>query len=492
MRLPILAAALLGLSWLIACTGGQPSQGGVKQSCYPNGTCNAGLTCLSMLCVDTRNDASVEASGMAGSSAGVGGSAGAGSAGANAGTGGATVTGGNAGAGEGGAGGAAGATGAAGADAAVEGGSDGGTDGPRDNGSACSVDDQCGSGFCVDGRCCSVSSCSTCQACTGVGGTCTPVAKRDADSCNGTKTCDSDSRCVTRIAEFPLPGMMATPIGISGGPNGTIWFALPFARKIDRLLVDGTGLMEFPIAHARAVNVISGPDGNIWFTTAGEVAGEIISRANVTFTDVKEFTPSPPEQFGSLANGPDGKIWYLSDLGRIGRIGLDGTGLTTFPAPPKTRCLTLAPDGNLWFADYTVGKVGRFRPSDGKVTEFDVIGTGSQPICIAMGPDGNLWFTDDGANQVGRIDPSGAQITLFPIHTPKSGAYGITGGPDGNVWFAEPLVNKIGRISPATGAITEFTMPNANSEPAEITLGPDGNLWFTEIGQTSRIGRIMP
>lgn len=36
----------------IGCDGSTTRQGGERQDCYPNGTCNAGLICLSNLCVN--------------------------------------------------------------------------------------------------------------------------------------------------------------------------------------------------------------------------------------------------------------------------------------------------------------------------------------------------------------------------------------------------------------------------------------------------------
>jgi hypothetical protein len=117
------------LSWLVipflgalavGCGSSSPAQGGVGQACYANGSCNAGLTCFSKLCVDTTG-----AGGAAGAT-GTAGAAGTGAAGATgtagaAGTGaaGATGTGGAAGTGVAGAGGAAGAGGTAGAGGAA-------------------------------------------------------------------------------------------------------------------------------------------------------------------------------------------------------------------------------------------------------------------------------------------------------------------------------------------------------------------------------------
>ncbi len=89
-----------------ACGSSSPSQGGVGQACFPNGTCNAGLACLSNLCVNATG-----AGGAAGTSGAAGtGVAGKGGAGGTSNIGGASGVGGGAGSG----GGAAGTSGSAG------------------------------------------------------------------------------------------------------------------------------------------------------------------------------------------------------------------------------------------------------------------------------------------------------------------------------------------------------------------------------------------
>jgi hypothetical protein len=102
MRGSLSVATIAALMSIAGC-GGQAPQGGVRQSCYPNGTCNLGLTCLSMVCVDDTG------AGGAGGKSGAAGTSGA------AGKSGAAGTSGAAGSGGAGAGGASGAgTGSAG------------------------------------------------------------------------------------------------------------------------------------------------------------------------------------------------------------------------------------------------------------------------------------------------------------------------------------------------------------------------------------------
>ena len=51
IALGLLALIVLG-SVVAACGRGSTAQGGERQRCYPNGTCNSGLTCASDVCVD--------------------------------------------------------------------------------------------------------------------------------------------------------------------------------------------------------------------------------------------------------------------------------------------------------------------------------------------------------------------------------------------------------------------------------------------------------
>ncbi len=159
--------------------------------------------------------------------------------------------------------------------------------------------------------------------------------------------------------------------------------------------------------------------------------------------------------------------------------------------------ITTGPDGNLWFTESGIGKIGRMTPATsatpGVVTEFTIPTPDSSPIDITTGPDGALWFTEF-AGRIGRITTAG-QITEYPIAPRKANdkgvkpkdqvhAFGITTGSDGALWFitnccdpGNPLVSSIGRITTA-GEITLFPVPADTSPAVGITSGPDGNLWY--------------
>ena len=147
--------------------------------------------------------------------------------------------------------------------------------------------------------------------------------------------------------------------------------------------------------------------------------------------------------------------------------------------------IVAGPDGNMWFTEGGVGKIGKV--TTGYVASDYAVGAGSAPKLIAAGPDGNLWFTDPGTNKIGQMTTAGVP-TEFAVVSAASGLYGIAAGADGKLWFTESAANKVGVITTA-GSVTEYSIPTAASVPQGITLGPDGAMWFTEWG-SGKLGRI--
>jgi streptogramin lyase len=163
--------------------------------------------------------------------------------------------------------------------------------------------------------------------------------------------------------------------------------------------------------------------------------------------------------------------------------------VTEYPIPtPGSGPLriTLGPDGNLWFVEGQVNKIGRITPA-GVVTEFPTTASMPDgPNGICAGPDGNLWFTLS-HGKIGRMTTAGA-ATLFTAPPPALGFAGCTAGPDGAIWFADDAFSRIGRITTA-GVFTLIPIPGVTAQPNSIVSGPDGALWFTDTAR-SRIGRV--
>ena len=210
---------------------------------------------------------------------------------------------------------------------------------------------------------------------------------------------------------------------------------------------------------------------------------------------IKEFPVSPTDRGPlGIAAGPDGAIWFTelaAGADAIGRSTLKGemTEFTGLSGPAYT--IVTGSDGNLWFAEQSVDKIGRLTPG-GTLKEFS-LPSGSKPLDIVDGPDGDLWFTEQGdGGAIGRITTGGAIEEFKTGLTPDSQPEGITAGPEGDMWFTQSASpGEIGRITPE-GTISEYPLPTSNTAPRDIVAGADGNLWFTQSGGDGEIGRITP
>jgi virginiamycin B lyase len=155
--------------------------------------------------------------------------------------------------------------------------------------------------------------------------------------------------------------------------------------------------------------------------------------------------------------------------------------------------IVLGPDGNLWFAEKDVNKLGRLTPGDPPaIDEFDLPAGFTAPFNITAGPDGKIWATaTNGAPAVVRIDPSNT------ADVDGQGGYGLSGspagiaaGPDGKIWLGSQG-GVLARIDPATmteEAASDFTLTGFNLR--NLAPGPDGNVWATDFG--GQIGRVTP
>jgi virginiamycin B lyase len=325
------------------------------------------------------------------------------------------------------------------------------------------------------------------------------------------------------VSELPvLPHPDSVPGGVTGGPDGAVWFAELGGGRIGRLAPAG-GLDEYtlPGADDSPTSIASGPDGNLWFTESASDAIGRITPAGAIAEYGGIVSGGAPQD---IALGPDGNLWFTeagyNTGNRIGRMTPQGSlqefCIRTCNAPVALADqglhptgIVAGPDGRVWFAeanpatgdgkpgpygDAGAGYIGAASP-DGTVHEYPVPTPNAQPTDITVGADGALWFTERAAGRIGRITTAGA-VTEFPIPRPPDANWitqsswptAIARGPDGAVWFVENHANRIGRID-VSGALSHWAIPSGNSNPGGIGAGPDGRMYFTEASG-NRLGAV--
>lgn len=305
------------------------------------------------------------------------------------------------------------------------------------------------------------------------------------------------------ITEYSVPTIPSNPLGITAGPDGTLWFTEFAANKIGRITTGATpGISEYSIPSSMSIpyGIAVGPDHALWFAESNtNKIGRITTGAMPTITEYSIVgTNDQPMQ---ITAGPDGALWFTEFWGnKIGRITTGATPtITEYTIPTSSsrpNGIAAGSDGALWFVEFLGNKIGRIT-TNGVITEYPTPTSPSNPVGIAAGPDGALWFTEVRSNKtgaIGRITASASSpaITEYTIPTAESNPFAIAPGKDGAMWFTEYFGNNVGRITVgATPTITEYSIPTTKSEPYGIVAGGDGAMWFTEcIEPTGKIGRI--
>jgi streptogramin lyase len=217
-----------------------------------------------------------------------------------------------------------------------------------------------------------------------------------------------------------------------------------------------------------SAHIVAGPDGNLWFTDPGNnQVDRVTPRGQITQFALPVHDVASTRAGGSTSNG--GPI----------------TDPILTPDDPSPDDIVVGPDGNLWFTESGVDRIGRITPG-GTITEFTTPTADSNPTGIAVGSDGNLWFTESGTNDVGRITPAGV-ITEFPTtNLDLSSTDKMVTGPGGDVWFVafdSNGDNEIAKVNTA-GTVTAYSI---NSYPADLTIGPDGNVYVAASGEIDQV-----
>ena len=317
------------------------------------------------------------------------------------------------------------------------------------------------------------------------------------------------SAATTTLTEFSLPAN-SQPGQITVGPDGNLWFTVSGGNgnKIGRITPAGV-ITQFSVPTVNGVpaGITAGPDGNLWFTENG-VGGNKIGRITLAGV-ITEFNVPTANGFpAGITAGPDGNLWFTELAGKkIGRITPAGE-ISEFSLPTanfEPVGITAGPDGNLWFIERSgsfvdppvnAGMIGQITPA-GVIREFSLPTAHTLPTGgITAGADGNLWFAETTVGfglvvfKIGQITPAGV-IREFTILINSGFGGDVTVGPDGNLWSNlvpnNPLDGFITRMTSA-GVITQFaTPPTSRCCLRAITAGPDGALWFTETGAIGRI-----
>lgn len=224
-----------------------------------------------------------------------------------------------------------------------------------------------------------------------------------------------------------------------------------------------------------------GIDGNIW--------------ASNGLIGVSKLDPRTA-QFSHYPFGTDESNPGLDMYGR-GKDDPRSIGQYIFPHD-----ITVAPDGEVWWAEFQGGHIGRLNPFTGQqrryrfdperkvVDEAGNVGN-ARAHTPRVDSDGNVWFTVIRGNKIGKWDRKSEKITLWEIPTAHSFPYGMQITPDNRIWFVELRGCNVGVFDPRTEKFREYKSPSAPCAINRLTSDSKGNIWYS-VFSSGLLGKLDP
>ncbi|MFZ4756171.1 MAG: virginiamycin B lyase family protein [Miltoncostaeaceae bacterium] len=273
-----------------------------------------------------------------------------------------------------------------------------------------------------------------------------------------------------------VTGADQTIRGIATGPSGNVWFTMPASGQIVRMNPQTQAVTQFDMSGARCEpqGIALGPDGAMWFGCQDGAIGRITTAGDTTYYAVG--TPDQGTTFArvdTVITGPDGNIWFAQfSVGIVGIVSpASGFQKRMQVQPAPAGGLTVGGDGNVWATYLNDFLMYRITPG-GRVSEVPV---GAQVASIATAPSGDVWGVPfGGIAEIQVVPPAGAARSL-----PLGGfSSTIARGPLGFMWVGDNTAGRITRVA-ADGALTTYTAGISwNPRFRGVAAGADGNMWF--------------
>ncbi|HVH15586.1 MAG TPA: hypothetical protein VNA15_07720 [Candidatus Angelobacter sp.] len=224
--------------------------------------------------------------------------------------------------------------------------------------------------------------------------------------------------------EHSFPG--GSPQYMTNSTDGRIWITLLGSNQI--VAYDPSGIVspqffDAPATGASLQGIATGPDHTIWFaeTTAKKI-GHIIPCQSLTCS-VTDYGPPPGIDITfpiQLAVDSQGIVWFTDHGGsqfgsfnpstlvwRVFGIGYCSESYNPDCGVGLPNAMALDSNGMVWFSEHFAGRVAKYDPSTGSLTEYFVPAT-TLPYVWWMwpGPGNLVWFTAFGLGRIGNVNAS--------------------------------------------------------------------------------------
>jgi virginiamycin B lyase len=323
-----------------------------------------------------------------------------------------------------------------------------------------------------------------------------------------------DAALQATFREYATPNK-GRPLSIIADADDNAWFDQGNINAIGRFNIRTETFQEYPIPTPKAGphTLAVGRDGRVWITMA---SSNQLTSIDPKTGQIREYRPDTPGSPHIPAVDAAGNVWYTDNRANIlwkfdprtekfseYKVPVPETypqdsivvatsvrGEPPMPYEIRTYGIDFDSQGQVWFAEYGLGKITRFDPATEKFTQYAVPGTSSLRG-LAVDADDNVWFANFLGHQLGKLNARTGEMKQFQPPTRHAAPYGVLIARDGAVWYTDSAGNHVTSFNPKTEQFVEYPVPTA--DPTMRFMGQDsaGRIWFAEY-IAGKIGSLDP
>ncbi len=292
------------------------------------------------------------------------------------------------------------------------------------------------------------------------------------------------------IQEFKLPNDSTSIDAMTMDSSGNVWLAQSSPAVLYKFDVTKDSFERYfmPVNNDALFKGMSA-EGSDYIWMADQQGNQIIGY-DVAKNKFYNFTfPANLQLDPSDVIARDNYLYVAMNM-ELGRINIDTNFLDDYYVDKYDASLSdIVMDriGNVWFVEYSSGKVGGYYRLDDKVQIFPIPTADSAPTCIDIDSQGRLWFIESGPNKLGMFDTNTNSFSEFDMPVldgQQVNAKRLAVDGDDNVWITDLAHDRLIKYYPTKNVFVPISLSGGKIYPSLIGTDND-NIWFMESGTAS-------
>ncbi len=288
----------------------------------------------------------------------------------------------------------------------------------------------------------------------------------------------------TQITEYDLPDPESKPLYAMYHDN-SIWISDVSKARLWQFIIDQEKFIEFNFDGKSTTFLTMDNNKKIWFIDTVD--------NKIGFIDINkkiETVSLPTKSIATSITSFDNNIWIsMMDHKFLLKYDQIDKEFEKYEIPSESSFVIDDYDGNIWFTEPSIGKIGYINQLTGSVNEFTPNKLLNEPFTLFFDSEENLWISEHAGFAITKFDVMLEKFTKIAVHDTNSLPTGIAEDAYGNLWFAQHTTDNLGLYDPYNDKLIEIAIPTTGSFTQFLISDDKKRIWFVEQ-QSNKLGVI--